>query len=80
MPGINQFSELFKDPKGHATKPLENLTTFCCFAAIYHKSPVGMISLNIPGDEESAKQNRVLQEMAWKAVTAEPMSGMAVTP
>lgn len=77
MPGIASFAELFKDPKGHPTKPLADLVTYCWFAAIYQKSPVGLTALDDPNDPASKERNRVLQQMAWDAVTGEPMSGVS---
>lgn len=69
VPGITQQSELFKDDIGHPTPPLALLVTYCHFAAIHGKSPVG---LPVPG---SLKENpnsqgltTVLQEVAWGAV------------
>jgi hypothetical protein len=69
VPGITRQSELFKDDIGHPTTPLALLVTYCHFAAIHGRSPVG---LPVPG---SLKENpnsqgltTILQEVAWEAV------------
>lgn len=76
VPGLTKQSQLFRDPGGHAAKPLENLVTFCWFAAVYRESPEGLTALDNPGDDASKTLNRVLQKLAWEAMLAEPMSGV----
>lgn len=80
VPGIARQSELFTDPIGHARPALGILVTYCYYAAIYNKSPIGLPlpkELADPTDAERAdKLNRVLQDIAWDAVTAEPLSGV----
>ncbi|MBA3700301.1 MAG: hypothetical protein H0W78_15760 [Planctomycetes bacterium] len=70
VPGITQQTDLFKDDIGHPTPPLALLVTYCHFAAIYGKSPVG---LPVPGSLKenpmAAELTKVLQEVAWGAVT-----------
>lgn len=70
IPGITNFADLFKDPLGHPKPPLENLVTFCWFAAIYHRSPEGLTALDSPATPVAAKTNRALQKIAWDAVRA----------
>ena len=55
------------------------LVTYCHYAVIYRKSPVGLkLSRKlIPDADESAKLNRILQEIAWEAVKNEPLSGVS---
>jgi hypothetical protein len=69
VPGITQQVELFKDDIGHPTPPLALLVTYCHFATIYGKSPVG---LPVPGslkdNPHSQGLTTVLQEVAWEAV------------
>ena len=77
VPGFTKQSELFGDPIGHVKPPVQQLEAYCYFAAIYHRSPVGLTSFEKPGDENSKKLNRILQEIAWEAVTADPMSGVS---
>ena len=76
LPGISKQSDLFTDGMGHPKQPLKNLAAFVWFAAVYRQSPIGLESLDNPKDENSKKMNRVLQEIAWEAVTAEPLSGV----
>jgi hypothetical protein len=76
VPGITKQSELFNDPIGHGKEPLTRLVSYCNFAAIYQMSPVGLKVFEKEGDENSQKLNRMLQEIAWKAVSEETMSGV----
>lgn len=39
--GLKQQAELFRDNWGHAMLPLQLLSSYCHFAVIYRKSPVG---------------------------------------
>jgi len=79
-PGLKQQEDLFTDAIGHARPPLQALVAYCHFAVVYRRSPVG---LPIPGvlekanhPEWDAKLNRLLQELAWDAVTRHPLSGV----
>ena len=79
-PGLKKQEELFTDPIGHATEPLRVLNAYCHYAVIYQRSPVG---LPVPAGLKSAKNpgwderlNALLQELAWEAVTAHPLSGV----
>jgi hypothetical protein len=78
-PGLKTQEDLFTDPIGHVRAPVQALTAYCHFAVIYRKSPVG---LPMPGVmakaklEEGEKLNRLLQELAWEAVTRHPLSGV----
>ncbi|MBI3878918.1 MAG: SGNH/GDSL hydrolase family protein [Verrucomicrobia bacterium] len=77
-PGIKEQSELFRDTWGHPTQPIQALAGYCHFAVIYQRSPVGLprpaiLSRNPAWDD---KLNRLLQELAWDAVTKHPMSGV----
>jgi hypothetical protein len=76
VPGLARQSELFKDSNGHGTPPLQHLATYCWFAAVYGRSPVGMRSLETEGDANSRALHRRLQEIAWAAVQREPSSGV----
>jgi len=78
VPGYAKQSELFNDSIGHVKEPVQRLEAYCYFAAIYHKSPVGLTVFEKPGDADSHKLNQMLEEIAWKAVTSDPMSGVAV--
>ena len=75
VPGFAKQSELFTDEIGHGKTPISWLTAYCHFAVIYGKSPIG---LPAPGkkDADNDKLHKILQEAAWAAVIAEPMSGV----
>ena len=81
-PGLKQQSELFRDNWGHALLPLQLLSSYCHFAVIYRKSPVGQPlplafrTLKDMSDEDKAKLNTLLQQIAWDTVSAHPMSGI----
>ncbi len=78
-PGIATQAELFTDGIGHVRGPVQALNAYCHYAVIYRRSPVG---LAVPGvlarekREDEGKLNRLLQELAWEAVTAHPLSGV----
>ncbi len=80
VPGLKEQEDLFTDATGHGKPPLKTLVGYCNFAVMYRRSPVG---LPVPeelkraklGDQEE-KLNRLLQELAWEAVTQHPLSGV----
>ncbi|QOV89648.1 hypothetical protein [Humisphaera borealis] len=80
VPGISRQSELFRDDLGHGKEAIYLLNAYCHYAVIYGKSPVGLPTptafqkANL-GDNTD-KVNKLLQEIAWQAVIAEPMSGV----
>jgi len=79
-PGLKMQEDLFTDPLGHGKPPLKALVAYCNFAVIYRRSPVGLPVPNVLkeaklGDQEE-KLNRLLQELAWEAVTQHPLSGV----
>ena len=76
-PGLKKQSELFVDAWGHPAPPLKALAGYCHFSAIYRRSPVGLplpaiLSVNPNWD---LALNRLLQELAWTAVSQHPMAG-----
>jgi hypothetical protein len=80
VPGIAKQSQLFRDNLGHGLAPITVLTAYCHFATIYGRNPTG---LPVPDvlkgaglGDNTEKMNRILQEIAWEAVTAEPLSGV----
>jgi hypothetical protein len=81
-PGLKQQSELFRDNWGHALPPLQLLSSYCHFAVIYRKSPVGLPlplafrTLKDMSDDDKAKLNTLLQQIAWDTVRVHPMSGI----
>jgi hypothetical protein len=77
-PGLKKQSDLFTDAWGHPSPPLRLLSAYCHYSVIYRRSPVGL-----PIPPSAAKQglkdealNRLLQEIAWDAVTHHPLSGV----
>jgi hypothetical protein len=80
-PGLKEQKNLFSDSIGHAMPPLQLLATYCHFAVIYRRSPVGLPvpDKGLPrgkGSFKNEKLNRLLQELAWEAVTRHPLSGV----
>lgn len=81
-PGLKQQSELFRDNWGHALLPLQLLSSYCHFAVIYRKSPVGLPlplafrTLKDMSDDDKTKLNTLLQQIAWDTVSAHSMSGI----
>lgn len=79
-PGLKKQADLFSDALGHGRPPLMALVGYCNYAVIYRRSPVG---LPVPGilkqaklGDNEEKLNRLLQELAWEAVTQHPLSGV----
>lgn len=79
-PGLKQQEDLFTDAIGHATPPLQALVAYCHLAVIYRRNPVGLpipiIMAKANNPEWDARLNRLLQELAWDAVTQHPLSGV----
>ncbi|MCX5661629.1 MAG: hypothetical protein NTW19_18280 [Planctomycetota bacterium] len=79
-PGLKSQSDLFSDPVGHGTPPLMALVAYCNYAVIYRRSPVGLPVPEVLKEsklgEQEEKLNRLLQELAWEAVTHHPLSGV----
>lgn len=81
VPGVTKQSALFTDATGHGTPVLKTLVGYVNFAVMYRRTPVGLPVPEILkeaklGDNEE-KLNRLLQEIAWDAVTHHPLSGVA---
>lgn len=81
-PGLKRQGELFKDSWGHALVPLQLLSSYCHYAVIYRRNPV---TLPVPpafkalegmSEDDKAKLNTLLQQIAWDTVSAHPMSGV----
>jgi hypothetical protein len=81
VPGLKTQDALFRDARGHPREPLEKLTGYCNFAAIYRRSPVGL-----PSSSKGTKNpngdmlEHLLRELAWDAVVKEPLSGVKAAP
>lgn len=81
-PGLKAQWDLFRDTWGHAKPALMTLSAYCHFAVIYRRSPVGLAvpdalkrDKEIPEDQKEAL-NRLLQELAWEAVSNHPLTGI----
>jgi hypothetical protein len=80
-PGLTKQTDLFRDDLGHPHPPLAVLVTYCHFAAIYGRSPVGLpVPAALKDLPQADSLNRLLQQLAWDAVTAHPLSGVHPTP
>jgi len=79
-PGITKQSQLFRDPIGHGTEPVQRLAAYVHFAVVYRRSPVGLRVFQKPGNDDWNRLNRLLQQLAWQAVQARPLSGMGGAP
>lgn len=74
-PGLKKQSDLFTDEIGHAKAPIQALNAYCHYAVIYKRSPVGLPTPAVLAKAD-AKLTRLLQELAWDAVTKHPLSGV----
>lgn len=76
-PGLTKQTDLFSDPIGHATPPLQAIVCYCNYAAIYRRSPVGLpVPSFLKNFPQAAALTPLLQKLAWDAVTAHPLSGV----
>jgi len=81
VPGLTKQTDLFRDDLGHPHPPLAVLVTYCHLAAIYGRSPVGLpVPASLKDLPQADSLNRLLQQLAWDAVTAHPLSGVHATP
>ena len=90
-PGIKDQNVLFLDTIGHPTPVIMALAAYCHYAVIYRRTPVGLPlpadSLRSTGkspnlldsvvNPDAAKLNTLLQELAWQAVTGDPLAGVS---
>lgn len=81
--GLKTQTELFRDRIGHPAEPVQVLVAYCHYAVIYRRSPVGLPAPKMIADAHKPEWNdatvRVLQEVAWEAVTQHPQSGVRQT-
>jgi hypothetical protein len=76
-PGLAQQTDLFRDDLGHPKPPLAVLVTYCHFAAIFQRSPVGLpVPAELKDMPHADEMNRLMQQLAWDAVSQYPMSGV----
>lgn len=80
VPAFTRQSELFKDAIGHPQPPLEALVSYCNFAVVYRRSPIGLPMPDCMANAHNPlwddKLNFLLQQIAWEAVTHNPLSGL----
>jgi hypothetical protein len=69
---------MFRDTWGHPNEVIKALAGYCHFAVIYKRTPVGLPKPSILATKPAWDDtlNRLLQDLAWEAVTNEPMSGV----
>jgi hypothetical protein len=81
-PGLKAQWDLFRDNWGHPQAPLQVLDGYCHFAVIYRRTPVGLplppelAKMANLGKDDAEKLNRLLQELAWDAVSHHPLTGV----
>jgi hypothetical protein len=78
VPTIKEQAPLFRDSWGHPKEVIQALSAYCHFSVIYRRSPVGLpkpaILSRKPAFDDNL--NRLLQDLAWEAVSDHPMSGV----
>lgn len=76
-PGLSKQSELFRDDHGHPSDIAALLVSYCHFAAIYKRSPVGLaVPEKLKDHPESSGMVTLLQQIAWDAVRNHALSGV----
>jgi hypothetical protein len=82
VPAFQKQSDLFKDAIGHPQPPLEALVSYCNFAVVYRRSPIGlpmpdcMAKAPNRNPKWDDQLNLLLQQIAWDAVTHNPLTGL----
>jgi hypothetical protein len=72
-PGVTKQSELFTDAIGHGKLPIVILVSYCNYACLTGRSPVG---LQVKEPAISPELQALLQRIAWDTVSTYPMSGV----
>ena len=76
-PGLTKQTDLFRDDLGHPREPLAALVTYCHFAAISGRSPVGLpVPVELQKLPHAEELNTLLEQLAWDAVSTYPLSGV----
>lgn len=76
-PGVSRQSELFTDVLGHPGPQIRALSAYCHFAVMYRRDPAGLPVVSpLTKLPEAERLNRLLQSIAWKAVSEHPLSGV----
>lgn len=77
VPLISKQSDLFVDALGHGTEVIQVLVSYCNYAVIYRRSPIGLpVHEKLLKKYNNPELNRLLQEIAWDAVIHHPLSGV----
>jgi hypothetical protein len=77
VPGVTKQSQLFKDAVGHPQAHIQALAAYCHYAVIYGRNPAGLKAPSVIARQpEVEKLNALLQQLAWQAVTAHPLSAV----
>ena len=82
VPAFTKQSDLFQDAIGHPQPPLEALVSYCNFAVVYRRSPIGlplpdcMVKAKNKNPLWDDKLNLLPQQIAWDAVTHNLLSGL----
>lgn len=80
IPGITDQNTLFTDQLGHPGRVLRCLVGYCHYAVIYRCCPIGLpVPKWLEDRADAVALNGTLQEIAWQAVIAHPLSGVAPT-
>lgn len=74
FPGITSQAKLFRDPIGHGQGHVMVLASYCNFATIYRRTPVG---LKIEERSVDDAQHEILQKLAWETVSNYSYAGIA---
>jgi hypothetical protein len=78
-PGLTKQSEMFRDDHGHRSDLMAILVSYCHFAAIYQRTPIGLpVPAKLKDRSQAEELNKLLQKIAWDAVTSHPMSGVKI--
>lgn len=79
VPGIKEQADLFTDAIGHAKAPIMVLNGYCHYAVIYRRHPIGLpVPAALKNAPDAQKLTRILQDIAWDAVSRHPLSGIKV--
>jgi len=78
-PGLKTQWDLFRDPWGHAQAPITVLSSYCHFAVIYRRSPVGL-----PVPDELATYRRFtsdvsIRKLGWRPSPEDWAKAIALT-
>lgn len=77
-PGVRDQNDLFTDAIGHPKPVIQVLASYCHYAVTYRTSPVGLKAPSqLGGEKADVALVKMLQQLAWQAVTEHPLSGIS---